>query len=185
VGQPDRDGSAVLSAKLIQEGEGALELLLSKDAIRDAILRVARGVDRCDLELIRSGYHGDAHEEHGWFSGNAWEFAEKLVEQKRAESEYLSHFISNILIELDGEAASAESYFLAVQRAIGADKPSVAGGRYLDRFERRQAEWLISRRLVIVDWTLPEADPTATRDSLFPRGRRDRTDPSYGEVGQR
>jgi hypothetical protein len=151
--------------------------LRSKHEIHDVVLRVARGIDRCDVDLIRSCYHPDAHEEHGWFFGSAWEFAGRLVEQKLAETEQQSHMISNVLVELEGpDAAWVESYYVAVQRPLGGALVA-AGGRYLDRFERRAGVWLIARRLVILDWSSAEAG--GTRDSLFARGRRDRTDPSY------
>jgi hypothetical protein len=144
------------------------------EEIRAAILRVARGIDRCDLELIRSAYHPDAHEEHGPYSGPAWEYAERVVQSKRADTEYMSHFVSNILVELRGnDTAWAESYFLSVQRATGKQEQR-AGGRYVDRFERRAGEWKIAERLVIVDWVSDEEGAPAC-----PHGRLDRSDPSY------
>jgi hypothetical protein len=152
--------------------------LRSKDEIRDVVLRVARGIDRCDLELIRACYHAEAHEEHGWFSGSAWEYAAQLVELKLAETEQQSHMMSNILVDLESDdAARVESYYVAVQRPVGGQLVA-AGGRYLDRFERRSGVWRIAHRLVILDWSTAEGG--AARDHLFARGSRDRSDPSYG-----
>ena len=47
----------------------AVQRMLDKDDIRDAIYRYARGVDRGDLALIRTAYHADAWDEHGDFAG--------------------------------------------------------------------------------------------------------------------
>jgi hypothetical protein len=77
--------------------------LRSKDEIRDVVLRLARGIDRCDLELLRSCYHPDAHEEHGWFSGSAWEYAGRLVE--RRDGVWL---IARRLVVLDWSSADAD-----------------------------------------------------------------------------
>jgi hypothetical protein len=62
--------------------------------------------------------------------------------------------VSNILIRVNGEEAQAESYFEGyhVVRAEGGAKGFLQGGRYLDRFERRQGEWRIVYRKVVVDW---------------------------------
>jgi hypothetical protein len=74
---------------------------------------------------------------------------------------------------------------------------SVSGGRYIDRFERREGVWAIAHRVCIRDWaplqTQPDPDDpssmTAIRDALPAAmrelmkdgraSRRDPTDPSY------
>jgi hypothetical protein len=55
-----------------------------------------------------------------------------------------------------------------------------AGARYIDRFERRDGEWRIARRVAVIDWyvTGSRGAPSAHLDA-FLRGRRDRADPVY------
>ena len=56
--------------------EAAIDELLAKQEIRDALMRYSRGIDLLDLELVKSAYHPDAYDDHGTFKGNAFEFAE-------------------------------------------------------------------------------------------------------------
>jgi hypothetical protein len=155
----------------------SLEELQAKEAIRDAVLRITRGVDRADIELIRSAYHRDAREEHGSFTGDAWDWAEKIVETKRDSTEFMSHFVSNILIELrDERTAWVESYYLSIQ---GGARRLTAGGRYIDRFEEREGDWKIAHRLVVLDFAEIDGERFDPADRGFPSGRLDRSDPSY------
>src|SRR5262245_17777267 len=48
----------------------AVRVLLDKQAIQEVLARYCRGVDRADLELLRSVYHPDAIDNHGTFNGN-------------------------------------------------------------------------------------------------------------------
>lgn len=161
-----------------------LSALESKDQISDAILRLCRGVDRCDVQLICSCYHDGAYEEHGYFNGDAKEFAELLATTKSETVEFMGHYISNILIELKSDnAARCESCFIAYQKAKDATDAQIVAGRYLDKFEKRAGEWKITERKVIHDWSWRE--DLSGRDCqlpvhLFAQGRRDRLDPSYG-----
>jgi proline racemase len=47
--------------------EGRLRALEDQQAIRDVLMRYARGVDRCDLDLLKPAYHEDAYDDHGFF----------------------------------------------------------------------------------------------------------------------
>jgi len=64
--------------------------------------------------------------------------------------------MSNILIRVDGDSARVETYWQVFHREAGqdgaADYDYIAGGRYLDRFERRNGEWRILTRVLIRDW---------------------------------
>ena len=50
------------------------EQLSDMQCIRDAAMRYCRGVDRLDVELIKSAYWEGATDDHGVFVGDAWEF---------------------------------------------------------------------------------------------------------------
>ena len=54
--------------------DNELQAFIDKQAIQDVLVRYCRGVDRCDLEMLRSAYWEDATDDHGSLSGNAWEF---------------------------------------------------------------------------------------------------------------
>jgi hypothetical protein len=56
----------------------------------------------------------------------------------------------------------------------------MAGGRYIDRLERRNGEWRIVAREVVIEWVCA-ADSTSSRFSAdpYPDGTWDRSDLSY------
>ncbi|MET7446423.1 nuclear transport factor 2 family protein [Streptomyces sp. NBC_01696] len=66
------------------------------------------------------------------------------------------HITTNILIEVneDGDSAEARSYYNILQAVPGLlPLQMVAGGRYRDRFERREGTWSFARREVTIDFT--------------------------------
>ena len=48
--------------------------LADREAIRDCMYRYSRGIDRCDVELLRSAYWPDATDNHTGFVGTREEF---------------------------------------------------------------------------------------------------------------
>ena len=143
-----------------------LDVLLAKDQIRDVLYRYARGVDRKDVELLKSCYHPDAIDAHWSFIGNGLEFAEEILEPHQMGSvPVYKHYITNILIELDGDRAFCESSYLFTQSMQLDERhraAMTAEGRYLDIFERRSDEWRIYHRLLVNEagaWSLPVPIP--------------------------
>jgi ketosteroid isomerase-like protein len=128
--------------------------LADREAIRDCLYQYARGVDRCDEEMLRSAYWEDAIDDHSVFKGTREEFIAYALPPMRLMDQR-QHIITNILIRIHGAEASVESYFYGYQRIRGEDgvpRDYIGAGRYLDRFERRQDEWRIARRRVMTDW---------------------------------
>jgi 3-phenylpropionate/cinnamic acid dioxygenase small subunit len=62
------------------------------------------------------------------------------------------HVTTNVAILVDGDQASAKSYYTVLQAVPGALalQPIIAG-RYRDRFERVEGAWRFSARHVVVD----------------------------------
>lgn len=134
--------------------------LADREAIRDCLMRYSRGVDRCDLDLLRGVYWPDALDSHavpGKPPLNAYYFVERIM-PILGEMRATMHHIANVLIRLDGPKAAVESYFWAVHQEVreGEMQDVHAAGRYLDRFELREAgngaEWRIAHRHVLIDW---------------------------------
>ncbi|SHM65895.1 SDR family NAD(P)-dependent oxidoreductase [Cryptosporangium aurantiacum] len=89
----------------------------------------------------------------------------------------------NLTCDIDGDTAHAETYYLFVGRNRD-DSNWLAGGRYLDRLERRNGEWRISLRTNVIEWsgTAPSLDiPFADVPDLQLNGAPSRSlaDPSY------
>lgn len=157
----------------------ALGELLDRQAISDCLLRYARGVDRVDEELIRSAYWEDAHDSHGAFNGGPEEFLAWFI-PNQPEREVAQHFLMNQFVELRGDEADAETYFVSVAKKYGSGDIETVGGRYVDLFAKRQGEWRIQTRLVLLEWQcLGDASGMAQRLSRSHRGSRDLNDPCY------
>jgi hypothetical protein len=136
--------------------DAALARLVAESAIRDALARYARGADRNDVELIRSAYHPDARDSHGYFSGTIDGFVEWFRERHAVVTQSM-HFLGNCLIEFDGdEMAFVETYCQAFQRLRDPATPGTLQDlhvlcRYLDHFERRDGRWAIAARTVVYE----------------------------------
>ena len=57
------------------------------------------------------------------------------------------------------------------------------GGRYLDRFERREGAWRIHHRAVVIDWSRVATIEAGFDAQGYLEGARKPLDPSYAEDG--
>jgi ketosteroid isomerase-like protein len=175
--------------------------------IENLLGRYCRAIDRCDVELLRSVYHPDAVDDHGAMKLNAHEFAQQIVDMLGALCEHTINTVTHSVIEVRGDTATSESYYLATH-SIAADEAAIekwfgpaylaaqraAGtlsqrheyvciGRYLDELSRRDGAWRISRRRITNEWgsSRPESSVREGIPAAFAvTGRRDRQDPVYG-----
>ena len=156
-----------------------VEDLLARQEIADVILRYARGVDRLDFDLVRSCYHPDAYDDHGSFQGDVEGFI-VMCEQFLPRWSATQHFMGNMLIEVDGGVARAETYAVAYHRRQddeGTGKDDVFGIRYVDRFEYRGGDWKIAHRVVATEWRrVDEVLKGAQRGRVGVWGTRDGND---------
>jgi len=130
-----------------------LEALLQRDRIRQCIVRLARGEDRRDAELISASYWPDSVTDYGVFAGSFEKYLAWVVPGSPAIP-VTQHILGQSVIDLKGEAASAETHVTSYHRvAMGAEeRDTVIGGRYLDRLERRGGDWRIAERTMLYDW---------------------------------
>jgi hypothetical protein len=163
-----------------------LQRLRDHEEIRQLLYRYARGVDRADLDLIRSVYAADGTDHHGAFDGPGRDFAQVVCDKATETWDTVgNHHITNVLIEVDGDQAKAEVYFLALHphHRDGTTLMAVMSGRYIDQLERADGKWGIKRRRVITDLSRnhlggPEWQ-NVSPDNGYLAGRRGNTDPSY------
>ncbi|ANZ26746.1 hypothetical protein A4U64_20180 [Rhodococcus sp. WB1] len=170
--------------------------LQDRQSIRDCLMTYSRAVDRLDRELLLSVYHPDAIDDHGVFVGSPEEFADWAIDMHTRTHLSHQHAIFNITCELDGDVAHTETYYMFVGLNREGTPLTMSGGRYLDRFEKRDGHWAIAARACIRDWApldsipdqldqvamtvvknLPERTKTLMRTG--PQPRRDRSDISY------
>jgi hypothetical protein len=62
---------------------------------------------------------------------------------------FMRHFVTNVVVHIDGDSARAESYVIAMTGAAG--KPQQATGFYDDEFVKRDGGWLFQRRRLTLD----------------------------------
>jgi hypothetical protein len=155
-----------------------VRLLRDRQEIFDCLHRFNRGLDRLDSDSIRSAYFTDAVDHHGPFKGSPEAFVEWVMEHMQAWDTSL-HLLDLNNLTIEGDLADSECYVLFMQRRTSGGKLDFGGARYLDHLERRDGQWRITNRTLIVDWTA-EADITSLPDTdRHPPGLRGKSDFSY------
>ena len=164
--------------------ERKLRELVDRQEIHDVILRYCRGVDRMDRALLLSAYHPDAIDDHGLFVGGPEAFADYFMAFHGSMQSATQHIITNHFCELDGDTAHTETYWMFSGRNKLGPPLTLSGGRYVDRFEKRNGKWAIAARKCVIEWNgvLDEAQmPQENLDAYALTGvpLRDRNDVSY------
>jgi hypothetical protein len=157
-----------------------LEELLDRQDIHDCLTQWCRAMDRFDRELFLSAFHPDAVCAAGDFVGGPealYDWASNMHDQWQSGTQ---HDILNHSCEIDGDVAHAETYYLYVAKNRD-ESLLLAGGRYIDRLERRDGAWKIALRCNVIEWACtPPAVPLPFADvadiagnGVATRGRED------------
>ena len=133
-----------------------LATLLSERALRDIVAILASATDRADPEAMTSAMHADATVSLGVMDGVGRDLTRALTDMIRANMTACFHSLGQSRFAIDGDRARGETYVTAYF-ATGGDSPAqtLTGGRYLDRFERREGSWKLSERRFVQDWATP------------------------------
>jgi len=123
-----------------------LETLIAKQAITETLHRYCYAMDRIDPELGAQIWHPDGMAHYGptIFDGPAADFLKRAFELHRL-TKGTSHQVTNIMISVDGDRATSESYVHACIR-MNDGNDVVVRGRYLDTWSCRGGEWRIDER---------------------------------------
>ncbi len=163
--------------------EARLDALLDEAEIRACLTRFSRGMDRFDKPLYLSAFHADATIAAGPFVGSAEACYDWAVPMHAGGQFATHHNLLNFSIDIKGETSHVETYYLFVGRNRD-DSNWMAGGRYLDRLERRDGAWKIALRTNLIEWSgmapstpLPFADIPDLHANGAPA--RSPADPSY------
>jgi hypothetical protein len=173
--------------------EQQLDELLDKQAILELIMAYCNAADRHDHVKMRALYHEDAIDDHGHFaSGPAMDFIDKLPEIQ-AGMAILHHNVTTVNLKLDpgsgsgagADRAEGEVYILAFHKVKdgGAGFDVLIGGRYFDKYQKRDGVWKFSHRAIVADWAYPATPSAVNLDHPFLAGahigRPGPEDPSY------
>lgn len=174
------------TASEINEIRAQVKKLTDREAIRDVLQNYCRAVDRGDIDLMKSCYHVDGTDDHGFFVGRGWDFADYVL-PLLAQLEVSIHSLTNPIVEVHGDQAYAETQWSVIHRLkrFGKMTDMWHQGRYLDVFERREGEWKILKRVAVHDaerWIntadLQRLIPDTNPHKVF-QGRRGKSDPVY------
>lgn len=160
-----------------------LDALLDKQDIRECLARFSRGMDRFDRETYASAFWEDGVMAAGPFVGSPADCWDWAVSMHDAGQIVTHHALLQTTIDLDGDTAHTETYY----QFIGRNRDEslwVAGGRYIDRLEKRAGEWRIALRTNVIEWAfVPSAMPIPFADvpdiAVNGVSSRSKEDPSY------
>ncbi len=174
------------------ELERRIRETIDKQDIHDLLMRYCRGCDRGDEALIASCYHEGGVDDHGDFVVAAEDVAPLFVKLAGRSPYGGMHFIGNELVEIEGDTAFAESYFMAIKDIARGDDRflRIRAGRYVDRLERREGRWGIVERVLADEWnTVNEMTERLGGPEKYTFGTRDESDPVWairrGRVARR
>lgn len=155
-----------------------LDALESRAGITELLHAYARANDRADEALLRACFWPESTHKHGRFDGTSTDFIDFALRIIRG-LHYASHHISNISIDVNGDRAFSECYYLAHHRRPArdgsAEEDAFFEGRYLDLHERRGGEWRIIRRRGLSDLSM--VMPAGTPYASWPAGHHSQRAP--------
>lgn len=136
-----------------------LEELLDKQDILECLTRFSRGMDRFDREVYLSAFWADGTMAAGPFVGSPAECWDWAIPMHEAGQNATHHALLNVTYDIQGDEAHTETYYLFAARNRD-DSNWIAGGRYVDRLEKRDGEWRIALRTNAIEWSgiLPTMD---------------------------
>src|SRR5690606_30575859 len=134
-----------------------------------------RGQDRLDPALQRRAFHDDAYVDCGVFAGDPDAYV-RFAQEALSRYEASHHLLGQIDIEVHGQRATGEVYFIAWHR-LGKGEQAMdvfISGRYIDEYEQRNGAWRISKRRELMDWgrKVPAADEFLVSNDKFHFGQR-------------
>lgn len=164
----------------LDEMSSRLRRLEDIETIRSLLVKIARGTDRYDCDLLASIVDEDAVLDMGSgrkIGGAAFVTALRPPAEPRPGR---MHLVSNVRIDLEGDKARSESYIVSIQDVLvaGVRKTRIRAGRYLDRWERRGQGWKLFGRTLVDEWSRID-DVTEVVDAGAYCGRPAPDDLSY------
>jgi len=125
-----------------------------KQALYELVCRYAQAVDQRDWTALSRLFTPDAVLKGPGFS---FDGVAAIVEGMNGLGHYshTQHHVHNHLAEVEGQAASAETYCVAnhLYAAEEGQRKLDWGIRYRDQFVCSDGIWRISRRELLLDWT--------------------------------
>ena len=158
--------------------EEKIRVLWDHHEIDTLLDRYCRGFDRCDMDEAKGTHWPDATVDYPNFVGLAHGMCDSADAIHRAQFDSTQHYVTNNRIDLDGDTAHTETYFIMAGRLKDAMQCVQLGGRYVRRLERRGDEWRIASCVCLLEWSSSD-EALAAVLATGAKGARDRSDPIY------
>lgn len=160
-----------------------LQELIDHHEIRKVLALYCHACDRADAAMMTACYTGDdSWDDHGTVKATGPEYVRVMADKIVTRTEAMSHILGQSLINVEGDSATAETFFVGFFKLPGDGDQSARMnqlvGRFVDRLERIDGAWKIRHRTCVRDTSMTTA---VTRDEYaafgFAAGTRDESDP--------
>ena len=159
-----------------------VEHVADRLTIADVLHSHCRALDRSDSAQLRACYWPEAEVDYGSYRGAADAFADLVVQALTTSYELTRHRIDNTLLSIECNRARAESYVDDAHLLPGGEREMRFAGRYLDLLEKREGQWRLLHRQVVMDWSRNTAISDERDSEAFgdlAKGRNDDRDPLH------
>ena len=135
---------------------GALRALADRAQINDILVRYAEGLDRRDLDAVRSCFAPDVRAEYGGVVLDPG--VDPLVEHVSIVSTFVGsmHLLGNVIVDLDGDTAHSTCRCVAyvLRETPDGVRLFMRGLTYEDRWARLDAGFRITDRRHVPEWSV-------------------------------
>lgn len=133
-----------------------VDSIIDEWALRRLVQQYAFAVDRNDAPLFASLFLEDAVVEGPGFRFAGRERLRAVPGELAQQFRGTMHCVFNQRVVIEGDSARGETYCIAYHRIEDEDgRPQTLDWaiRYQDRFARREQQWRIAYRRLVVEWT--------------------------------
>ncbi len=124
-----------------------------KDAIREVMARYCHALDACRFDAVAALFAEDGEWTTDYGAARGRAAIEAMLEgivPRKGEGPQRKHYITNIIIEVDGDTARSVSDYLIIRESESGLIP-VMGGTYRDRFAKSGGAWHFVRKELVHD----------------------------------
>jgi hypothetical protein len=164
-----------------------LQEMIDHHEIRKMLTVYCHGCDRGDGPRMQSVYGKDSWDDHGLYKGPGLEYPKMVMDSVAETGQRCSHLLGQSQIKVTGNAAGAETYFMASitqKDEAGEDVVTLLSGRYVDTLIREDGQWKVDKRTCVRDWSITlDIKKDILSDYQFVQGALSGNDPSYAVLG--
>jgi 3-phenylpropionate/cinnamic acid dioxygenase small subunit len=152
----EMDANAVSRAMMAKPV--TVETLVARAQIGDVVIRYATGIDTRDWDLYRSVFADEVDFDFSSFRGAPARMTAddwvKRVRRTQTGFDATTHYSSNHVIDLNGDAATCVSYMVAhhVLKSAPGGTSYMIGGHYINRLRQIGGAWKIEACTLKVAW---------------------------------